>query len=117
MFAGTNFYPTPEVPWALTLSPAAQLTIRGGVLTGQVASLAAPGVAVRSLRASISWGDGTRSAVTVRGRRTAADHVNGVDGVFAHHRYSSRSRHVAVLTVTAPGHASTSLRIEIPSRG
>jgi len=58
MTRGTNFYPSPKVPWRLALV-AAHPTVSNGRVSGALAMLSAPGVAAGAVTASIDWGDGT----------------------------------------------------------
>ena len=117
MDAGVNFYPSTEIPWALTLTAAAHPAVHGRTVSGRLASLAAPGVPAGAVRATVSWGDGTHGTLAVRGRAAARDRINGVDGLTGHHAYATRGRHTAVITVTAPHHAAARLRVTLESGG
>jgi hexosaminidase len=111
--AGQNFYPSTEVPWRLDLIPRTRLAARGGSFRGAVATLAAPGRAARSIRAIISWGDGTTSAATVSGPAATSTSVNGLYSVSGRHRYAHPGVYHATVTASAPGTAAVTVSVTV----
>src|SRR4051794_2844306 len=89
-FAGTNFYPTPEVPWRLDLAASPDVRAHGRTVDGTLASLSAPGIPAGSITVSIDWGDGTTSPGTISGTPATATRVNGLYTISASHRYPQR---------------------------
>jgi hexosaminidase len=100
--AGTNFYPTPEVPWRLDIA-AAQPSFSGGQVSGPLASLAAPGFAAGSITATIDWGDGTSTAGTVTGIAATPTTVNGLYTISGTHAYRQPGEFHLTITASAPG--------------
>jgi hexosaminidase len=101
--AGTNFYPTPEVPWRLDLAAAAQIPVSGGQVSGAVASLSAPGFAAGSITATIDWGDGTSTAGTVSGTAATPTTVNGLYMISGTHAYQQPGTFHLTIRASAPG--------------
>jgi hexosaminidase len=101
--AGTNFYPTPEVPWRLDLAAAARIPVIGGQVSGPVASLSAPGIAASSITARIDWGDGTSSAGTVDGTAATPTSANGLYSISGAHRYAQPGTFDVTISARAPG--------------
>jgi hexosaminidase len=101
--AGTNFYPTPEVPWRLDLAAAARLPVIGGQVSGPVASLSAPGIAASSITARIDWGDGTSSAGTVDGTAATPTTANGLYSISGAHTYRHPGTFHVTISASAPG--------------
>ncbi len=101
--AGTNFYPTPEVPWRLDVAAAAQIPVINGQVSGPVASLSAPGIAASSITATINWGDGTSSAGAVDGTAATSATVNGLYTISGTHTYRQPGAFQVSITVKAPG--------------
>ena len=100
--AGTNFYPTPEVPWRLDIA-AAQPAVSGGQVAGPVASLAAPGFPASSITTSIEWGDGTSTAGAVTGVAATPTTVNGLYTISGTHAYQHPGDFMVTITASAPG--------------
>ncbi len=101
--AGTNFYPTPEVPWRLDLAAAARLPVIGSQVSGPVASLSAPGIAASSITARIDWGDGTSSAGTVDGTAATPTTANGLYSISGAHTYRHPGTFHVTISASAPG--------------
>lgn len=101
--AGTNFYPTPQVPWRLDLAGSADAHATAGNVTGTLASLSAPGIGTGSITATIDWGDGTTSSGTISGTPATPTSVNGLYAISASHRYTRHGVFDVTITATAPG--------------
>jgi hexosaminidase len=101
--AGTNFYPTPEVPWRLDLAGAPDVRAVAGSVDGTLASLSAPGIPADSVTVSIDWGDGTTSPGTVNGTPATPTSVNGLYAISARHRYTGHGVFDVTITASAPG--------------
>jgi len=114
MTRGTNFYPSPKVPWRLALV-AAHPTVSNGQVSGALAMLSAPGVAAGAVTASIDWGDGTTTPGTVTGTAATPATVNGLYAIGGDHLYTMSGTHHATVTVTAPGVAPAAVRITLPA--
>src|SRR6266540_2410979 len=112
MTRGTNFYPTPKVPWRLDLV-AAHPTVSNGQVSGAFATLAAPGFAPDAVTASIDWGDGTTTPGTVTGTAATPSAVNSLYAIGGDHLYTMSGTHHATVTVTAPGAAPATVRITL----
>ena len=100
--AGTNFYPSTEVPWRLDLA-APEIDGDHGHVSGPVASLSAPGFAAGDISVTVDWGDGDSSAGTVSGVAATPTTVNGLYTVSASHTYRHRGVFQVRITATAPG--------------
>jgi hexosaminidase len=100
---GTNFHPTPEVPWRLDVAAAPDVRAVAGNVNGVVASLSAPGIPAGSITVSIDWGDGTTSPGTVSGTPATPTSVNSLDTISASHRYASHGVFDVTITASAPG--------------
>jgi hexosaminidase len=111
--AGTNFYPTPKVPWRLDLAASPPVRAAGGMLDGSLASLSAPGVPAGSITASIDWGDGTTSPATVSGTPATPTSVNGLYTISAGHRYSRHGTYDVTITASAPGVADAVTHVPV----
>ncbi len=122
---GTNFYPSPEVPWPLE-AIAAHPTNKGhGIrhrrVGGMLATLSAPGVVASAITATIDWGDGTKSTGTVSGREATGTTVNGLYTISGSHTYRGRhhnshpvtSSHRVTITISAPGKAPVTVRVTV----
>jgi hexosaminidase len=103
MLTGTNFYPTPEVPWRLDLTSAADVRAAGGRVTSTLASLSAPGIAAGSVTVSIDWGDGTTSPGTVSGTPATPTSVNSLFTISADHHYTRHGAFTVTISASAPG--------------
>ncbi len=114
MTRGTNFYPSPKVPWRLDLV-AAHPTVSNGQVSGALATLSAPGVAPDAVTASIDWGDGTTTSGTVSGTAATPAMVNSLYAVSGDHLYTMSGTHHATVTVTAPGAEPAAVRITLPA--
>lgn len=97
--AGYNFFTTSQVPWRLDLTAGRPKVQHGGV-SGTLAVLAAPGVPVSALTATINWGDGSTTAGTVAGTAATNRTVNGLYSITGAHTYSHRGSHHVTITVT-----------------
>jgi len=116
--AGTNFYPSTEVPWRLDLTgvPAAAGTASGRV-SGAVAMLSAPGVPADQITATIDWGDGSTSTGLLSGTAATGSSVNGLYTISGSHRYGHGDAEVATITVTAPDMAPATLQVWLGRQG
>ena len=101
--AGTNFYPTPMVPWRLDLAVAPHLSTQSVADDGALASLSAPGVPASSITVTVDWGDGTASPATVSGTPATTSSVNGLYTVSASHSYAREGVFQVTITASAPG--------------
>jgi len=101
--AGTNFYPTPQVPWRLDLAASPHVRATAGGVDGTLASLSAPGIAAGSITTTIDWGDGTTSPGTSSGTAATPSSVNGLYSISASHRYSRHGTFDVTITASAPG--------------
>ncbi|MGH3626529.1 MAG: family 20 glycosylhydrolase, partial [Sciscionella sp.] len=116
--AGTNFYPSTEVPWRLDLTaaqPGKGAHGHGpGAIGGTLATLSAPGVPADAITATIDWGDGTSSTGTVTGTAATPTSVNGLYSISGSHTFRGhRHARAATLTVAAPGKASVTMRLDL----
>jgi hexosaminidase len=100
---GTNFHPSPEVPWRLDLAAAPDVRVVGGHVNGTLASLSAPGIPAGSITVSIDWGDGTTSPGNVSGTPATPTSVNGLDTISADHHYSRHGVFDVTISASAPG--------------
>jgi hexosaminidase len=114
MTRGTNFYPSPKVPWRLDLV-AAHPAVSNGQVSGALATLSAPGFAPDAVAATIDWGDGTTTPGTVTGTAATPATVNSLYGIGGDHLYATSGTHHATVTVTAPGVAPATVRITLPA--
>ena len=101
--AGTNFHPTPQVPWRLDLAAAPGLRAVASDVDGTVALLSAPGIPAGLITVLVDWGDGTTSPGTVDGTSATDTGVNGLYTVSAGHRYADDGNHTLTVTASAPG--------------
>lgn len=112
--AGVNFYPTPEVPWSLRVAPADPAMVGRHRVSGDLATLSAPGVAPEAVAATVVWGDGATSAGRVAGAGPASNRVNGLYEIWASHRYASAPPRTITVRVSAPGMAPVSVAVPLP---
>ncbi len=101
--AGTNFHPTPKVPWRLDLAASPDVRAVDGDVDGTLASLSAPGIPAASITVSIDWGDGTAGAGTVDGTPATPTCVNSLYAIAGSHRYTSPGVFEVTVTASAPG--------------
>ncbi|GAB2458881.1 family 20 glycosylhydrolase [Xylanimonas ulmi] len=100
--AGTNFWADPEVPWAPAVAGLrVEATAEG--FDGPVATIAAPGVDVATVTATVRWSDGSTSEGVVTG-------TNAVDSRAAS-LFTVSARHDA-----APGDLTGSVEVRIRGR-
>ncbi|WP_331525916.1 beta-N-acetylhexosaminidase [Nocardioides sp.] len=109
--AGTNFHPTPQVPWRLDLAASPDVRAVHGEVDGTVAFLSAPGVPVASITVSIDWGDGSTSPGTVDGTPATPTSVNSPYTISGSRRYTSPGVLDVTVTVSAPGLPDAVVRI------
>ena len=83
------------------------------LLTGAVATLAAPGYASRAVTATVNWGDGTSGPGTVTGAAATATTVNGLYTVAGTHTYAAPGAYQATVTVSASGAASVTAHFTV----
>jgi hexosaminidase len=113
MAEGVNFYPSAEVPWGLSLA-APDLTASGqDQVSGQVATLAAPGRGPSAVTAVINWGDGNSGAATVTGTAPTATTVNSLYAIAGAHTYAQPGVYQATVTVSASGAASVTAHFTV----
>ena len=105
MAAGVNFYPATEVPWSLSLAAPDLTAGSQDLVSGAVATLAAPGYAPGAVTATINWGDGTSAAGTVTGVAPTATTINSLYTVEGAHTYAKPGAYQAMVTVSASGAA------------
>jgi hexosaminidase len=111
---GTNFHPTPEVPWRLDLTVTPGLRAVGGLVNGTLASLSAPGIPAGAITVSIDWGDGTTSPGTVSGTPATPTSVNSLYTISAHHSYVHHG--VFDMTITASTEGGPGAVAQVPVR-
>jgi hexosaminidase len=101
-FAGTNFYPSTQVPWGLDVEPL-PVNAPNGTVQGPVAKVSAPGLDM--VTATVAWGDGQTSNAVVTGRPRGQGEttINGIYTVLAHHHYGAAGTYQATVTVSASG--------------
>ena len=87
MAAGVNFYPSTQVRWRVQATGSV-LTGAHGRVAGPVATIAAPGFAPGSVRATVSWGDGHTSRPGVAGRAPTGIRLNSLYTVHGEHHYA-----------------------------
>jgi hexosaminidase len=101
--AGTDFHPTPMVPWRLALAASPDVRAVDGEVDGALASLSAPGIPASAITVSIDWGDGTTDAGTVDGTPATPTSVNGLYTVSGSHHYTAGDGFTVTITASAPG--------------
>jgi hexosaminidase len=110
--AGTNFYPSPEVPWSLALA-AGTPNVAGNQVSGTLATLAAPGYSTDKVSATIDWGDGTSTPGILSGTAATPTSVNGLYSVVSDHTYASHGSHTVTVTATASGVSSVTVQLTV----
>ena len=110
---GTNFYPTPEVPWRLDLAATPDVRAVGGLVNGTLASLSAPGMPAGSITVVIDWGDGTTSPGTVSGTPATPTSVNGLDTISARHHYTEHGVFTVTISASAPGRPDAVVQVPV----
>ncbi len=113
MAAGTNFYPSTEVPWSLSLAAPDLTASSQDQVSGAVATLAAPGKAPSAVTATINWGDGTNGAATVTGTAPTSTTVNSLYTVSGTHAYAKPGVYQATVTVSASGATSVTAHFTV----
>ncbi|GIJ43582.1 beta-N-acetylhexosaminidase [Virgisporangium aliadipatigenens] len=103
---GANFYPSPQVPWRVDVS-APDRVVGGRPVNGPIASIAAPGVPLDRVSATVDWGDGSTTPATLSGVSGTNKTANGIYTATASHRYARRGVFRARLTVTTPNGSTT----------
>jgi hexosaminidase len=111
--SGINFYPSKQVPWRLDLEPNAKIASHGGIVGGPLARLSAPGLTTRALRATISWGDGTRATGAIAGVPATSTQVNGLYTVSARHQYRHRGDYTVTVQASGAGEKAVTVTIHI----
>ncbi|MHA7861532.1 family 20 glycosylhydrolase [Tessaracoccus sp. Y36] len=86
-FAGTNFWPDPDVAWQHRLAGTVHPLGADGVVSGAMATFATPTIPIGQLSASIDWGDGTSSAGELAGSVAAGKLGNSLYEVLGSHTY------------------------------
>ncbi|HZC69663.1 MAG TPA: beta-N-acetylhexosaminidase [Jatrophihabitans sp.] len=114
--AGTNFYPTPEVPWRLDAAAGTPTVDRSGTVSGALAAVSAPGFATGALSATVDWGDGTTSQAVLSGTPSTSTTVNGLYSVAATHTYSAHGAFDVQVTITAAGTFPAVVNLTLRSR-
>jgi hexosaminidase len=112
-----NFYPTPEVPWRLDLASVGVVAASDGGVSGQVATLAAPGYPADTVTATINWGDGTSSGGSVTGTSATSTTVNGLYAVSGSHSYAHPGVYSGTVTVSAVGTAPVTAHFTVRWHG
>ena len=111
--AGTNFHPSPEVPWRLDLATSPDVRPVAGNVQGTLASLSAPGIPASSITVLIDWGDGTTSPGTVSGRAATPTGVNSLYTISASHQYTRHGVFNATMTASAAGVSDAVARVPV----
>jgi hexosaminidase len=107
--AGVNFYPSTQVPWALTIIGTTVAVSSRGQVNGPVATLSAPGFPTSTLTmcdpslgigCTIEWGDGTTTTGDVTGVNATGTHVNSLYTIFGEHTYPHPGTYHGVVIVS-----------------
>ena len=101
---GTNFYPSPRVPWRIA-ADGIDLDYRtGDSATRHVGTVLAPGATPDVLTAQVDWGDGTppSTAELTTARPSDGTHVNGAYEVSAGHRFSKAGSYTGHIVISGP---------------
>jgi hexosaminidase len=101
--AGTNFYPSAQVPWRLDVAPAMVTPDSQRQVSGTVATVAAPGFAPSALTATVAWGDGTTTAGSVTGTPPGGTAVNSLYQIGGQHAYAAPGTYTGTVTISASG--------------
>lgn len=109
---GTNFYPSPQVPWRVDVAAPDRSTANRTV-GGEVASVAAPGAALDQVTVTVDWGDGTSAPATLTGTAGTNRTANGIYSAEAGHTYSRDGVYQATVTATRPGGSPTTARFTV----
>lgn len=109
----TNFFPTAQIPWQLDALGTPAWLSPAGVVSGEVAVVAAPSRATTAVTAVINWGDGSTSPGTVTGNASTATSINGLYSVSGTHTYSTAGPFAATVTVSASGTASRTVPFSV----
>jgi hexosaminidase len=108
--AGINFYPSAQVPWALTVLGTTRHAGAHGQVSGRVAILSAPGWPTSTLSmcdsslgigCEIKWGDGTTSTGDVTGTNATGTRVNSLYGITGQHVYAKPGTYHGEVIVSA----------------
>jgi hexosaminidase len=110
--ASQNFYPTPEVSWSLALA-AGSPDVAGNEVSGNLATLAAPGYSTGNVTATIDWGDGTTTPGILSGTAATDTTVNSLYSVVSHHTYAHHGSHDVTVTASATGAASVTVHVTV----
>ena len=110
--ASQNFYPTPEVSWSLALA-AGSPDVAGNEVSGNLATLAAPGYSTGNVTATIDWGDGTTTQGILSGTAATDTTVNSLYSVASHHTYAHHGSHDVTVTASATGAASVTVHVTV----
>ncbi|WP_164471474.1 family 20 glycosylhydrolase [Georgenia faecalis] len=103
-FAGTNFWPDPNVAWETTAAGTIhEIDEDDTSVEGTVATVASPTLRVEDLTASIAWGDGTTTAGVLTGTNAAGKVGNSLFQVSGEHTYAEAVDHTGTVTITGPG--------------
>ena len=101
-----NFHASPQVPWRIEVA-ADDRTSRTRTFDGDLATVAAPGVPLDDLTATVDWGDGRTSAATLTGSEPTSSTVNSLYAAGGRHTYERPGRYVASITVARNGTTTT----------
>ena len=113
MAAGTNFYPSTEVPWRLDLAPATVTASSQRQVSGTLATAAAPGFAPSALTATVAWGDGTTTTGSVSGTAPGSSTVNSLYQVGGQHTYAAAGTYTGTVTVSASGTSTVTAQFSV----
>ncbi|GAA3129766.1 hexosaminidase [Kribbella aluminosa] len=116
--AGVNFYPTSQVPWPITGVGVGATADSDGQVSGTIARVSAPGIALGNLSATIDWGDHSEPTnATISGISPKPGRVNGLYDLAGDHAYHSNGSHTVTVTVTASNGASGTFTVRLAPGG
>lgn len=108
-FAGTNFYPSAQVPWPLVVTGSTVHADPAGAVSGPVAVLSAPGFPTSTLTmcdgglgigCTISWGDGSSTTGDVSGVNATDTSVNSLYSISGQHTYRHRGTYHGTVAIS-----------------
>ncbi|QAY62158.1 hypothetical protein ET495_01430 [Xylanimonas allomyrinae] len=100
---GTNFWADPQVPWTPAAAGLRIAQTGTGGYDGPVATIAAPGVAVAKVRATVHWGDGSTSPGVVAGTDAVDSRAASLFTVSANHAYAAGGTFAGAVEIEIEG--------------